>query len=90
MPSRPRHVMKTEAKDSNMVVHETCEVCGVLCVRKCEWETHLRSRKHHKRLASLKKSKLKMQASYTKLHETLTKYETSLGQTEQHNCSDNG
>lgn len=78
VPTQPKYRLETKPKADNRVVYKTCEACGVTCIRLCEWESHIKSRKHHKRLSSLRKSKLRLAKARSELLTTLTVHENSL------------
>lgn len=80
VPTRNRYALETKTKQDNPVVYETCDACQVTCVRLCEWESHIHSKRHHKQLASIRKSKQRMERAYVNLSDTLTKYELGLSQ----------
>ncbi|XP_067943497.1 tRNA dimethylallyltransferase-like isoform X3 [Watersipora subatra] len=76
--SRQRHAMEVKDKKSNAVVYETCTACNVTCIRETEWRSHVNSRKHRKRLASLSKKKELVNKEYEKLSKSLTMHEVHI------------
>lgn len=75
IPTKEPLVMQAKSKHSNPAVFRTCEACNVLCVYQIEWDAHCSSRKHHKRLASIKKQETRLANARLELSQTLTRYE---------------
>lgn len=74
-PSKPQHTMPIKPAIDNRVVHQTCDICMVTCVREVEWLSHIKSRRHQKRVASHKRNQTK---TYKELSHTLLTHEHNL------------
>ena len=70
--------METTASQQNAAIFRTCDVCDVLCVREVEWQSHIKSKRHSKRVASLRSREAKMKAAHQRLVQTLSEHEQRL------------
>lgn len=74
-PTQTRHTIPGKPAVDNPIVHKTCATCNVTCVRQCEWDLHIKSKRHHKQVASLKRD---TQRAYRMLSRTLQTHEENL------------